>query len=236
MAKSISKDIKEQLWDKYFTADVGRTKCPLNCGRDIRQSSFDAGHIISRHNGGGDNIDNLMPICRTCNGSMSTKNMTDYIAEYKITPLCEIKQPTSEVVVPRIVKDVKQKSKLDVFFDELSYAMIEKKYNVIGLTGLLMKFRVKFYNPKRKPRSLGYTVDNMFWQFYNDNLPGLLYRTELPSSWDQYDCGKYILADILNHIKDHRKDIKLTDDELYDVILHIDKKVMAYMRLRYAQL
>jgi 5-methylcytosine-specific restriction endonuclease McrA len=40
------------------------------------------GHIISEFNGGELKLDNLMPICNSCNSSMGTKNMNEYICEF----------------------------------------------------------------------------------------------------------------------------------------------------------
>jgi len=47
----------------------------------IQITNFDAGHIESEKRGGTNNINNLKPICRTCNTSMGTRNMNDFIAE-----------------------------------------------------------------------------------------------------------------------------------------------------------
>jgi hypothetical protein len=90
MSKSIPKVIKQQAWNKYYGEEVGKVLCPMNCGNHILQSSFEAGHIISRHNGGSNSVNNLIPICRSCNGSMSSKNMDDYIRDNSITPLVKI--------------------------------------------------------------------------------------------------------------------------------------------------
>jgi 5-methylcytosine-specific restriction endonuclease McrA len=45
----------------------------------IDSKNFDAGHIISEYNGGEMNVDNIVPICRSCNSSMGKKNMNEYI-------------------------------------------------------------------------------------------------------------------------------------------------------------
>jgi hypothetical protein len=48
----------------------------------IYLSNFDCVHIISEKNGGKITMDNLKPICRTCNSSMNIKNMNEFMEEY----------------------------------------------------------------------------------------------------------------------------------------------------------
>jgi 5-methylcytosine-specific restriction endonuclease McrA len=45
-------------------------------------TEFDAGHIIAVTNGGSDNLDNLAPVCGTCNKSMGTQNLQDFKTVY----------------------------------------------------------------------------------------------------------------------------------------------------------
>ena len=47
----------------------------------ITVHNFHAGHIISHANGGSSSIDNIMPLCSSCNLSMSSKNMEDFILQ-----------------------------------------------------------------------------------------------------------------------------------------------------------
>jgi len=76
---NIPKALKIAVWNKYIGEDIGKTKC-LCCNiTDITQLKFHTGHIISEFNGGLINIDNLKPICESCNKSMSKKNMNDFI-------------------------------------------------------------------------------------------------------------------------------------------------------------
>ena len=49
---------------------------------DITQMSFNCGHIIAEYNGGETIVSNLKPICQSCNSSMGTQNMTDYMKKY----------------------------------------------------------------------------------------------------------------------------------------------------------
>jgi 5-methylcytosine-specific restriction endonuclease McrA len=80
--KTIPPSLKLKVWNKYVGEEIGKTKCLCCKLQDIYQASFSCGHIISENNGGLLNVDNLKPICASCNSSMGTKNMNDYIKEY----------------------------------------------------------------------------------------------------------------------------------------------------------
>ena len=73
--------IKNSLWQKYFNESTTGKCCSCNI-ENISRGNFDCGHIISEHNGGLVTIDNLKPICRLCNSSMSTMNMDEFIKKY----------------------------------------------------------------------------------------------------------------------------------------------------------
>jgi hypothetical protein len=76
--KPIPKALKIAVWDKYIGEIVGKTKCLCCKITDITQLKFHCGHIIAEANGGTLDIDNLMPICESCNKSMRTNNMNDF--------------------------------------------------------------------------------------------------------------------------------------------------------------
>ena len=80
--KSIPPSLKIKVWNKHIGDEIGKTKCLCCKLQDIYQASFSCGHIISEFNGGELKLDNLKPICSSCNSSMSTKNMNEYITEY----------------------------------------------------------------------------------------------------------------------------------------------------------
>ena len=76
--QSISHALKVKCWDTYIGVDIGRTKC-LCCNHNyITQHNFHCGHVIADANGGTLDIDNLRPICSTCNNSMRTRNMDEF--------------------------------------------------------------------------------------------------------------------------------------------------------------
>ena len=79
--KTISKTLKNTIWDK----NVGKKKRSAYCiccvNELIKVENFDAGHIISEHDGGKTNDTNLLPICSTCNKSMGIMNMGSFILD-----------------------------------------------------------------------------------------------------------------------------------------------------------
>ena len=73
--------VRNTLFSNYFDKNQeGICQC---CKKEpITKSNFDCGHIISEKNGGTVHLDNLKPICRACNSSMSSKNMDDFMKHY----------------------------------------------------------------------------------------------------------------------------------------------------------
>lgn len=74
--------IKKLVWNTYIGEDIGKTKCMCCKKIDITQLNFICGHIISEYNGGKVNVENMRPICNSCNLSMGTKNMHEFILNY----------------------------------------------------------------------------------------------------------------------------------------------------------
>ena len=80
---NISKSLSDSVWVKYMGQDSARAYC-LICNNNIisrfsGNNKFHCGHIQSEANGGTIHIDNLLPICSTCNSSMGTTHMDEYI-------------------------------------------------------------------------------------------------------------------------------------------------------------
>lgn len=76
--KSIPLVLKRRLWDKYFGERNGIATCPCCKMTQISTFSFHCGHIVSERNGGLLVLDNLIPICQSCNSSMGTKSYNEF--------------------------------------------------------------------------------------------------------------------------------------------------------------
>ena len=76
---TISHCMKRQVWATHVGEDIGKIKCLCCKLTDITQLTFICGHIISESQGGDISIGNLLPICNSCNSSMGTKNLNDFM-------------------------------------------------------------------------------------------------------------------------------------------------------------
>ena len=81
--KTISATVKRLVWNTHIGEDIGKAKCTCCNVTDITQMSFHCGHIIAEVNGGDITVSNLKPICQNCNSSMGTKNMNDFMQQFK---------------------------------------------------------------------------------------------------------------------------------------------------------
>jgi len=100
--KTIPKALKIAVWNKYIGEEIGKAKCSCCNITDITQLKFHTGHIIAKANGGLTNIDNLKPICESCNKSMGIKNMDEFkqllISQSKEIIINAIKNEKPEII------------------------------------------------------------------------------------------------------------------------------------------
>jgi hypothetical protein len=80
--KSIPLSLKALVWNKYIGEEKGIGYCQCCRKNIIKQISFHCGHIISERNGGSTTLNNLIPLCQTCNLSMGKQNMNDFVKKY----------------------------------------------------------------------------------------------------------------------------------------------------------
>ncbi len=73
----ISKALREQVWLRYM-GKVYEGKCMTRwCKNTINVTNFQCGHNVPESKGGATSLDNLVPICNSCNLSMSNKYTFD---------------------------------------------------------------------------------------------------------------------------------------------------------------
>ena len=80
--KPIPVALKRKVWAKWMGEDTGKAKCLCCKLTDITQLNFHCGHIIAEAAGGELKVDNLKPICQSCNSSMGMTNMDEFISKY----------------------------------------------------------------------------------------------------------------------------------------------------------
>lgn len=71
--------LRERVWLNFFKTVEGTCYC---CNTSITQRTFQAGHIISEHCGGRTILQNLVPLCKSCNTSMGVMNLHVYKERY----------------------------------------------------------------------------------------------------------------------------------------------------------
>jgi 5-methylcytosine-specific restriction endonuclease McrA len=77
---TISLALKEAVWAKFFTNNERSGPCVCCKANTITLFNHHCGHVVAEAMGGATSIDNLRPICRTCNLSMGTRNMDEFQA------------------------------------------------------------------------------------------------------------------------------------------------------------
>lgn len=75
--RNIPSALRQQVWIKY-NGEIFNAKCKIQwCKNIITPFTFEAGHNIPYAKGGETTIENLQPICSSCNKSMSDKYTID---------------------------------------------------------------------------------------------------------------------------------------------------------------
>ena len=120
-------EIRKVLWNRYYN-NKAKTLCFCGCSRTIPADDYilkyifnckiediqyddnlEYGHIIPHKYNGSINIDNLRPICSTCNNSMKTMNLYEYCFRnnyitkddnnYDIMDICSDEENNSKMIL-----------------------------------------------------------------------------------------------------------------------------------------
>ena len=79
---AIPKKVKTDVWNTFIGQGINAHKCLCCLKTTITNTDFHVGHVLSEANGGTLNMDNLRPVCASCNYSMGTMSMKDYVIKY----------------------------------------------------------------------------------------------------------------------------------------------------------
>ena len=92
----IPKAVKRIIWEYYNGQEFYKAKCNVKwCKNIITPFDFHTGHNIPESKGGTTTLDNLRPICASCNLSMGRKSI-DTWNDYGLSIL----QPKTKTIIP----------------------------------------------------------------------------------------------------------------------------------------
>ena len=77
--REVPKKVRGDAWKKYVGTDNGEAPCLCCRTTTITPFEFHAGHVISETNGGLATVENIRPICGTCNLSMGKRDMREFV-------------------------------------------------------------------------------------------------------------------------------------------------------------
>lgn len=80
--KRIPASLRKAVWHTYIGVEKGLSVCPCCKIQNISQLEFDCGHVVAEARGGETNLDNLRPVCHTCNLSMGTRDMFEFAKQH----------------------------------------------------------------------------------------------------------------------------------------------------------
>lgn len=78
--KKISKATRANCWRRHVQTTIGHGQTLCFCCKINTIDPYDwgCGHIVAESRGGSNDIENLRPICRHCNGDMGVENMREF--------------------------------------------------------------------------------------------------------------------------------------------------------------
>ncbi len=109
--------VRRTVWNTYIGEEIGLTECYVGCKTKISQMTFECGHVEAESKGGLTIVENLRPICSSCNRSMGTRNMHDFMKTFGFK---------SDIVENNIIIDDKDIIE-DKVIDDINYVCIINK-------------------------------------------------------------------------------------------------------------
>lgn len=82
MSRRIPPQLRRQVWETYMIKPTLVEGPCFVCRNNIHILNFECGHVESYQEGGPTVLDNLRPICSSCNRSMGTTNLFEYQKRY----------------------------------------------------------------------------------------------------------------------------------------------------------
>ena len=192
------------LW-KHITKENLRKACYICDVYLLKNSNYCAGHIQAKVYDGSNDLDNLKPLCRTCNGRMGTQHMMEYKQRYDQGHI-----PSRE-----------EFDRLKLIYKNTKLPEIESNSMDIckkRIEGFMSKFKCwPRYNDEFDPD------EEIKWK--NNHVLHLFYRYFLSKERDDYEnylCSEQ-LFDYTTYRKDLEHNLKLNSTQ-YQYITNLSKK------------
>lgn len=150
MSQAIPAIIRIAVWIKYV-GDLKSTSTCFCCElRSIMHSNYRCGHIISRSNGGLSTLNNLRPICGSCDKLIGTKNMGEFRIDLEVNGSLSIIEPLSKIKLIQIehfFKDRAWRPRYDARLDKwrryIAHVATNEEVKEIVRQGRMNAFLVK---------------------------------------------------------------------------------------------
>ena len=78
----LKKMVRIKVWNSWIGTDKRYGVCQICLDEPISITCFHVGHIQSWNRGGLSRLDNLLPVCQSCNDSMGTANVIDSMNQW----------------------------------------------------------------------------------------------------------------------------------------------------------
>lgn len=102
--QTIPKSLRNRVWNERISDYDVEGKCKVCLGR-VTKDNFECSHIISEANGGTVDVNNLTVLCSTCNKSVGSRNLDEFMITYGLN---NIKLQNEEIVNEKELSTSKQ--------------------------------------------------------------------------------------------------------------------------------
>jgi hypothetical protein len=222
--------VKNTLWNLYFQNNInGVCQC---CKHEvISKNNFDCGHIVSEKEGGLVSLDNLRPICRSCNSSMGTLNMDVFMKKYGFDKIGLINTETKTETESNTTKNPKDKQEKE---DQKMIKETEKLEKQLKET---MEVALKLQKEAETAMEIAKKNQTEYMTIYNQIL-GKLKNDELKKmcqtlkmtktvygNKEEYLKGifEYLNDKNVNELKDLSKELNLKGNSIISIVYYLSK-------------
>lgn len=132
---NITNKIRNAVWNYYIGSDKNESECFCGCGKRISRielKGFECGHIIAKKFGGKAIIENLLPICSSCNSGMKTENLHKWCIDKGFKELRPDINPYTCVVHEEIMNEKIKKTKNDEIAEWKFNEFLENNFLIIS--------------------------------------------------------------------------------------------------------